>query len=402
MDYRVVITGLGVVAPNGIGKTEFEKALLTGVSGVGEVESFDTSLLKFHRGCEVKNLASSPYSEIGRASLMANIAAQQAISDSKLKSDEIKSDLMGVVIGTGLGEIQAVESIIEHIVQKGYDDVPIELLKQCNHDNISCSIAKSFGIKGVNSVVSTACSAGNDSIIYAYNQLRLNKAKIMLAGGVDPFSKIAYIGFSRLNAMSPDECKPFEKNRKGIIVGEGAGIMVLETLDNALERKAFIYGEIIGYGTSCDAYHMTGPDPTEQGGAAKAISKALKSAKIDTKDVDYICAHGTGTNINDKVETMAIKRVFGLHGYNVPVSSIKSMIGHTGGAASAIGAIACLIAINRGAIPPTINYCEPDPECDLDYVADEGRLHKINIAINNSFAFGGNNSCVVIKRYVGI
>jgi 3-oxoacyl-[acyl-carrier-protein] synthase II len=222
----------------------------------------------------------------------------------------------------------------------------------------------------------------------------------MVAGGTDPFSKVAYVGFSKLNAIAPEVCQPFDKNRKGMLIGEGAGMLVLESMEDALARNANIYAEILGYGLSCDGYHITIPHP-EGNGAMSAMRKALKYANIKPEDVQYISTHGTGTVANDKAETISIKKVFGEHSKRLAVSSVKSMLGHTMGAASAIEAIACALAIKNDVVPPTINYETKDPECDLDYVPNVKREMRVDIALNNAYAFGGNNSCLVLKKFTG-
>jgi len=244
-----------------------------------------------------------------------------------------------------------------------------------------------------------ACSAGNYSIGYAFDLIRSGKADVMLAGGVDAFSRVNLVGFSRLYAMAPEVCRPFDLNREGMLVGEGAGMLLLETLDSALKRKATIYAEILGYGLSCDAYHMTAP---KEEGIVECMRRGIKEAGIKIEDVDYISAHGTGTVQNDKTECSAIKKVFGAKYKEIPISSIKSMLGHTMGAASAIEAISCCLTIKEGVIAPTINYQTPDPECDVDCVPNHSRKAEVNIAFNNSYAFGGNNACLVFKKIVEV
>jgi len=241
----------------------------------------------------------------------------------------------------------------------------------------------------------TACAAGNYAIGYGFDILQNNEVDFILAGGSDAFFYVAYLGFQRLYAMSTDKCQPFDKNRKGMMLGEGAGMLVLERLDSALKRKADIYAEILGLGLSCDAFHPTAPDPD---GVAKVMENALSRSGLTYKDVDFICAHGTGTPTNDKVEAQAIKSVFKERAKHIPVNSIKSMLGHCMGAASAIEAAACCLTIKYGIIPPTINFETPDPECDIDCVPNEARRQTVNVALNNGFAFGGNNSCLVLRK----
>jgi 3-oxoacyl-[acyl-carrier-protein] synthase II len=261
---------------------------------------------------------------------------------------------------------------------------------------LSANLAIELNLKGPNYVIPTACAAGNYAIGYAFDLIRMGEAEMMLAGGTDAFSRIALIGFNRLYAIAPEKVQPFDKNRKGMMVGEGAGIVIVEPLENALKRNAFIYAEILGYGLSCDAHHMTAP---LSDGIKEAIEKSLNESNITPDEVDYYNAHGTGTPANDKEECLAIKKVFGEYYKKLAVSSIKSMLGHTMGAASALEAIACCLAVKNNIIPPTINYETPDPDCDIDCVPNAARQQKVNIALNNASAFGGNNACLVLKKF---
>lgn len=405
MERRVVVTGLGVITPIGSGKDKFWKALLEGKSGVGEVTCFDTSGHKVHRGAEVRDFNPRDYikngtvDQLGKGSQMAIAAAKLALMDGGLGLEGVDPTRIGVSVGTTGGEIQILEKI--NLVRYGQDedhvDIRLFLRHPCN--NIPSNIAREFGLKGPNIIIPTACAAGNYAIGYAYDLIKLGRADYMLAGGADPFSKVAFTGFGRLGAVAPDVCQPFDKNRKGMLVGEGAGILLLEPLDNALKRGATVYAEIIGYGLSCDGYHITIPHP-EGNGVASSLRKALKNADITAEDVQYINAHGTGTIANDKAETISIKKVFGDHAKKLLVSSIKSMMGHTMGAASAIETVTCALVVKHDVVPPTINYQTKDPECDLDYVPNVKREHPVNIALNTAYAFGGNNSCLVIKKFL--
>jgi 3-oxoacyl-[acyl-carrier-protein] synthase II len=246
-------------------------------------------------------------------------------------------------------------------------------------------------------VIPTACAAGNYAIAHAFDVLRSGRADVMLAGGADAFSRITYTGFARLSAIAPDLCRPFDKNRRGMIPGEGAALLVLEPLERAVKRRAHIYAEVSGYGISCDAHHMTAAHPDGEG-AVRAMQQALRSSRINYEDVDYISAHGTGTKLSDMIETKAVKRVFNAAAYRTPMSSIKSMIGHTMGAASAIEAATCALAIDQNRIPPTTNWQTPDSDCDLDYVTSGARDLVVDAAMNNAYAFGGNNASVIFKR----
>jgi 3-oxoacyl-[acyl-carrier-protein] synthase II len=259
------------------------------------------------------------------------------------------------------------------------------------------AIAKEFSLNGPDLIFSTACAAGNYAIGYGYDLIRLKRADIILAGGSDAFSRISFTGFNQFSAVAPEKCQPYDKNRKGMIPAEGAGILVLESLESALGRNAPIYAEVLGYGLSCDAYHMT---TASIEGLAQCMKKAIREAGISHKEVDYISAHGTGTLANDRNECAAIREVFGPDYQKVPVSSIKSMLGHAMGAASALEAITCSLAVKNDVVPPTINFETPDPECDIDCVPNRARKYRVDIALNNSYAFGGNNASVVFKKVI--
>jgi len=406
MDKRIVITGMGVISPIGNKKDAFWNALISGTSGVSDVTSFDTSVFKVHKGCFVKDFNYDDYvsngsgREIGKGSQFAIAAAKLAIEDSNVGLNNIDPERAGVSIGTTAGEIQILEKVNYVRHEKGDDSVDPGLFLKHPCVNMPSNISIEFGFKGPSTIIPTACAAGNYAIGYACDLIKLGRADIMLAGGSDPFSKVAFVGFSRLNAIAPDICQPFDKDRKGLLVGEGAGMLVLESLEGALARNANIYAEILGYGLSCDGYHITIPHP-EGDGVTSAMEKALESAKIKPEDVQYMSAHGTGTVANDKAETISIKKVFGEHAKKLAISSIKSMLGHTMGAASAIEAVACALSIKEGVVPPTINYETKDPECDLDFVPNVKREMQVDIAMNNAYAFGGNNSSLILKKFTG-
>ncbi|MGA1795528.1 MAG: beta-ketoacyl-[acyl-carrier-protein] synthase family protein [bacterium] len=402
MSDRVVITGIGVVSSIGIGKEEFWRNLIAGKSGVSPVTAFDTKDYPTHYGAEVKDFNPEKYlskeeiNSMGRASQMAVVAARLAIEDAGLDFNGVKEKKVGVVIGTTMGDGQQLEKVDKVWVEGVEDSIMADWCLQYPANNICNSIAHILNLKSDNLMIPCACAAGNYSIGYAYDLLKLNRNNLMLAGGVDPFSRVAFSGFNRLLSMASEKCTPFDKNREGIILGEGAGIMVLEPLDAALERGANTYAEIAGYGLSCDAYHMTAP---QFGGIVSAILLALRNSNVGLKDINYINAHGTGTPANDKTECLALKKIFKEYLKDIPVSSTKSMLGHTMGAASALEAVACTLAITYDTIPPTINYETSDPDCDIDCVPNMSRKHKVNFALNNAFAFGGNNACLILKKY---
>ncbi|MDB4349729.1 beta-ketoacyl-[acyl-carrier-protein] synthase family protein [Omnitrophica bacterium] len=400
---RVVITGLGVVSSIGIGKDEFWKNLIAGKSGISEVTTFDTSKYDNHRGGEVKDFDPLKFitrkfiKEMGRVSQFAVSASKMALEDARLTIPKVKKGRIGVIMGTTMAGIQSLEEVNRHWMEKGEDDVWATTVIKYPGNVLSDSVGHYFGMNGPTYVIPTACAAGNYSIGYSYDLIRTGKVDVMLAGGTDPFSRITFTGFSRLFAMARDKCQPFDKNRKGMMIGEGAGVLALEDLEHALERKVPIYAEVLGYGLSCDASHMTAP--TEEG-IAFMMKRAMKNSGIDKKEVDYICAHGTGTPSNDKTECKAAKTIFGDYASKIPMSSIKSMLGHTMGAASAIEAISTILTIKDGVIPPTINHEEEDPECvGVNCVPNRAIRKEVKVALNNSLAFGGNNACVAFKRY---
>jgi len=395
---RVVVTGLGAVTSIGIGKDAFWNNLIQGKSGISEVDAFDTKEHFHHYGGQMKNfqaeefLTKNKIKLMGKASHLAIAAAKLALKDAGLKNSDLENS--AVLMGTTVGEGQKMEEIDAVWLKKGKDAVDIWSILQYPVNNISSNLALELKARGINRMFTTACAAGNYAIGYGFDLLQLGKADIVIAGGSDAFSYVAFTGFSQVRAMAVKICQPFDKNRKGMLVGEGAGVLTLETLESALERGALIYAEILGYGLSCDAAHMTNPSPD---GVAMCMQDALAKTNLKPEEIDYVCAHGTGTIHNDQAESIAINRVF--NNRKVPVSSIKSMLGHTMGAASALETIACCLAVKNDILPPTINFATPDPECDIDCVPNKARKQKNNIVINNGFAFGGNNACLVIKKF---
>jgi 3-oxoacyl-[acyl-carrier-protein] synthase II len=401
MNRRVVITGLGVVSSIGIGQQKFWDNLIKGKSGISPVTAFDTSNHFTHNGGEVKDFNAEDYvpkerlESMNRSSHMALVAAKLALADSDISLEYLRTRTVAVSLGTTLGDAQTIEAIDNRIIAN--KPVGRTLSLRIPTYAAPSNIAREYKIEGPMFMFSTACAAGNYAVAYGYDLIRLERAELVITGAADSFSRIEYTGFNQLGAVAPDRCQPFDKNRKGMMVAEGAGILVIESLNNALSRNAHIYAEILGYGLSCDANHMTSPGVK---GVAECMRKAMRQSHITEGDVDYICAHGTGTRANDKTECAAIREVFGDRYKQLPVSSIKSMLGHTMGAASALETIACALVIKNDLIPPTINYETPDPECDIDCVPNLARQHTVNIALNNSYAFGGNNACLVLKKYI--
>jgi 3-oxoacyl-[acyl-carrier-protein] synthase II len=404
MQQRVVITGLAAVSSIGTGRQEFWESLLAGRSGISPIESFDTSRYSYHRGGEVKNFRAEDYLEridakcLGRASQFGIAAARLALADAGLNGDRPEPERIGVSMGTTSGEPILIEHFNDAHIAGELGRIGPEFIGLYPCHVIGAHIGSELGLAGVNLTIPCACAAGNYAIGYAFDALRSGRADLMLAGGSDAFSRITFTGFTRLGAVAPEICQPFDRNRKGMIPGEGAAVLVLEPLDRALARGARIYAEVGGYGLSCDAHHMTAAHP-EGDGAARAMKQALRQGNLRKEDVNYISAHGTGTPTNDRLETIAVKRVFGDAAYRTPISSIKSMLGHTMGAASALEAVACALAVYHDRIPPTINLQEPDPECDLDYVPNRARDHRVEVAMNNAYAFGGNNSTLILRKY---
>jgi 3-oxoacyl-[acyl-carrier-protein] synthase II len=395
MTRRTVVTGLGPVTPIGTGREAFWKSATAGLDGSDEVRRFDTSMYKVHRACEVKDLVAPEIAgDPGPAAILATAATRLALEDAGL---DAAPEGAGIVIGTTGGEIPVLEEAHRIRHASGDDRAARGSFPRYPCHMISTTVARHFGLRGPNCVVPTACAAGNYAISIARDWIESGRVDLAFAGGADPLSIVSFTGFGRMFALSPDRCRPFDKNRKGILPGEGAGILVLESLESARERGARIYAEVVGYGLSCDAHHPTMPHP-EGIGVQMAMQRALRDAALEPVDVDYLCAHGTGTQANDKIEASAIQAFFSEHASELPVSSLKSMIGHTMGAASAIEAIACVLAIDTGIVPPTINYETPDPACPLDVVPNTARKMRVDVALNNAYAFGGNNSSVVFSR----
>ncbi len=404
----IAVTGIGLVTPVGLGREEVWLNLLAGKSGIAPVTSFDTSAYNVHLGGEVKGFRPEEHlrrlraGELGRASQMAVAAARMAIADAGLDPDSLFGGALaparcGVVMGTTSGEPQEVERFDDLFVGQALERVSADFMHRYPCHLIPVHVAAELGFAGVNLMIPAACAAGNYAVAEAFDVLSDGRADLVLAGGADSFSRITYTGFARLGALAPERCQPFDKKRQGMIPGEGAAMLVLEPLAKARARGARVFATVTGYGLSCDAHHMTAAHP-EGDGAARAMAMALAQSGLEPADVDWVSAHGTGTPTNDKLETIAVERIFGPRAQGVPISSIKSMLGHTMGAASAIEAAACALAIHHGAIPPTINFEQPDPECDLDCVPNEARHTEVRVAMNNAYAFGGANASVIFER----
>ncbi len=396
---EVVVTGLGAVSSVGIGKEEFWANILKGKSGISEVTLFDTSKFKRHYAGEIKNFNSSDFIPqniskfIGRASQFAIAATKLALEDANFPLSDIEAKKMAIIIGTTMAESSIMDFSGEMFIKEEWDKITKQLLVNTFSPSIARSVGYFLKAKGENVLIPNACAAGNYAISYGFDLIRKGEIEFAIVGGADALSRVAFQGFQRLYAMSPGVCSPFDKNRRGMLLGEGAGILILESLERAKKRNATIYAKVLEYGLSCDAYNMTIPNRI---GIKKAMAKAIQNANVSPDEIDYISAHGTGTTQNDKEESNAINEVFG--GRKVAVSSIKSMLGHTLGAASALEALVCCLVLKDEVIPPTINFKTPDPECNIDCVPNKARRIKLKKVLNNGFAFGGNNCCVVLGK----
>jgi len=410
---RVVVTGVGVVSPIGIGVDRFWKALVSGTSGVRRITTFDPTDHECQIAAEVKDFDPLQWiekKEVRKMDLFtqyAVAAAMMAVENSQLKVTDERPDRIGVLVGTGMGGIPMLVEQHRILLEKGPGRVSPFFIPGIITNMASGRISMQVGAKGPNSCVSTACATGNHAIGDSFRIIQRGEADIMLAGGTEAvIAPLCVAGFSSCKALStrnnePERAsRPFDKERDGFVMGEGAAVLIVEALDHALDRGATIYAEMIGYAMSADAYHVTAPAPGGEG-AAQSMRGALRDAGLAPEAVDYINAHGTSTPYNDANETLAIKTVFGEHAYRLAVSSIKSMIGHTLGAAGAIEAGATVLSLTHGILPPTINYEYPDPDCDLDYVPNKAREVPIRVALNNSFGFGGTNATTAFRRYDG-
>lgn len=411
---RCVVTGMGAVTPIGLSVDAFWKALLTGESGAAPITHFDASDLKTQFACELKSFDPVNYLDRKQAARLdpfcqyALVAAQQAFDNAQLHPTErsqAERDRMGVVFGSGIGGIQVLERQARVLSEKGANSLSPFLIPMMIGNMASGMIAIQHGLKGPNHGVVSACSTGNDAIRDAVMLLRQGYADVMICGGSEaPITPLSVGGFAAMRALSTRNAdpktasRPFDVSRDGFVIGEGAGVIILETLKHAQQRGAKIYAEVLGFGASSDAYHYAAPDPSGAG-VILAMQRALQDANISPQDVDYINMHATSTPLGDVAESNAIKRVFGPHAYHINLSATKSMTGHLLGAAGAIEAIATILAIRYGIIPPTINITSLDSECDLDYTVGNAHAQEINIGLSNAFGFGGHNTTIVFQRF---
>ena len=410
MKNRVVITGMGAITPIGNDVESFWKGIKEGKCGIDVITHFDITSYKAKLAAEVKGFNAEESIDrrsskrMDRFCQFAVATAKEAVVNSKLDLETIDHERFGVMVGSGIGGIGTIEEQHAKLLERGPGRVSPLVIPMIISNMAAGNIAIEFGAKGICSNVVTACATGTNAIGEAFHLLQDDRVDIMIAGGSESsITPLAIAGFTSMTALSTstDPLRasiPFDKDRNGFVMGEGAGILILETLDHAEKRGAKIYGEVVGYGSTCDAYHMTSPAPNGEGGA-RAMKMAIKEAGIKPEEISYINAHGTSTPPNDKLETAAIKSVFGEAAYKIPVSSTKSMTGHMLGAAGAVEAIVCIKAMEDGFVPPTIGLVNADPECDLDYVPNKGREAKLTYTLSNSLGFGGHNATIIMKAW---
>lgn len=408
--HRVVITGLGAVTPIGNTVADYLEGLKTANNGVGAISLFDASAHACRFAAEVKDFDPTGFLEAkeskrwDRFSKFGVVAAKQAVADAGLSIEEENSSRIGVIIGSGVGGLLTMETQAHVLNEKGPGRVSPFTVPMMIPNMASGLAAIALGAKGPSSAVATACAAGSNAIGDAFRLLQLGKADVMVCGGAEAsITPLGVAGFASAKALSfrnddpATASRPFDAERDGFVIGEGSGVLVLETLEHAKNRDATIHAEIVGYGMTCDAHHITSPTPGGVGGA-EAIRLALKDGQLEPTSVDYINAHGTSTPANDSNETAAIKNALGERAYQIPVSSTKSMTGHLLGGSGGIEAVACVLALQHGMVPPTINYLNPDPQCDLDYVPNMAREHRLSVVLSNSFGFGGHNVCLAFRQ----
>jgi len=409
---RVVITGLGIISPLGNDVPAFWQSLKNSKSGIGPITNMDATAFDSRIAGEVKNFNPAAYGisskdtkRMDKFAQFAIAATREAIKDAGLDLEKENRDRIGVLIGSGIGSLDTMERECKLFLEKGSSRLSPFLIPMLLVNEAAGQVAIVFGLRGPNSCVATACASGSHALGDAFKILQRSDADVMVAGGTEScIVNLGVGGFCALKALSmrnnePQKAsRPFDLERDGFVIAEGAGIAVLETLEHARKRGAHIYAEFAGYGMSCDAYHITAPDP-EGSGAARAITAALRDARLNPEDVEYINAHGTSTKLNDKVETLSIKKALGPHAKKVMVSSTKSMTGHPLGAAGGIEFVACCLTLRDNVVHPTVNYEHPDPDCDLDYVPNVARKATVNACLSNSLGFGGHNATLAIKKF---
>lgn len=409
---RIVITGIGMVSPTGTGTEKSWEGLIQGRSAIRRITHFDPEGFPCQIAAEVNDfevenfIDTKEQKKMDRFIHLGIAAASMAMENSGLKMTGDNADRVGVIVGSGIGGLPAIEKYNQILLEKGHKRVSPFFIPMTIINLVSGQISIRYGAKGPNSAVATACATGTHSIGDAFKLIQEGVADAMICGGSEAvITPLGIAGFSSMKALStrndePEKAsRPFDIDRDGFVMGEGAGILILEELESALARDARIYAELTGYGLNSDAYHITSPSPNGEG-AARCMEAALEDAGVRPEEIDYINAHGTSTKYGDEIETTAIKKVFGKHAYKLCVSSTKSMIGHLLGASGGVEAAICALSVYNQIVPPTVNLNNPDPECDLDYVPHKARLLDINMAMSNSFGFGGTNACIIFKKFV--
>ncbi len=400
---RVYVTGLGVVSSVGFGIKDYWKSLVAGHSGISEVDLFDTSSLDRHLAGQVKEfrprdfLTAAEARRAGRCSAMSIAAARMALEQAGLSAQTVDGKRMAVVMGTTMGEADVISELQDAWIHTGVQaqNITPNNIVRCGTTLIALHVARSVGARGMVQVLPAACAAGNYAIGFAADHIRSGRADVVVTGAAEVLEKLEYAGFVRLGAMAPERCQPFDKNRRGLLLGEGAGLLVLESEEHLTRRGASPLAEIGGFGLACDAHHITRPHP-EGEGSVVAMEQAILSSGLSPEDIDFVNAHGTGTPSNDETESRVMRKVFGNRA--VPLSSIKSMIGHCMGASSALEAVSCVMTITTGVYPPTIGYETPDPACDVNLVANKAISGKADVVLNNSLAFGGYDAVVCFAK----
>jgi 3-oxoacyl-[acyl-carrier-protein] synthase II len=401
MSRRVYVTGMGVVSSLGLGRKAFWQALLEGRSGARSVSLFDPKDLGRDRACEVPDfrhrdhLSAAEARRAGRCSAFAIAAARMAVEDARLEPATLATERVSVVLGTTMGEVDVISELESAWLHRGEQAVATNKLARYGTTLLPIHVARAVGARGLVQTLPAACAAGNYAIGFALDQIRAGRADVVITGASEILDKVQFAGFVRLGAIAPEHCQPFDKNRKGLLIGEGAAVLVLESEEHALRRGATLLAEVGGYGLACDAYHITRPHP-EGKGSIRAMREAIAASGLTADQVDFVNAHGTGTPANDLVESVVIREVFA--GRRVPISSIKSMVGHCMGAASALEAVSCVETILTGFYPPTINHEETDPECDVEVVKNHARQGKADVVLNNALAFGGYDAVVTFAK----
>jgi 3-oxoacyl-[acyl-carrier-protein] synthase II len=399
---KVGVTGLGIICPLGDEVATTWNAMVEGKNGIERLQLIDPTAYRVKIGGEIKDrrrietFEGEHPGQYERAAILSILAAQDALGNAALTTADLETLRVGSFFGTTMGEVQLAERLSELNFQKHPEEIKPDSFYKVQGSHIAFSVLDFLGMGGQTMVFSNACASGNYAIGWGFEQIRQGYLDVALCGGVDAFSRVAFTGFNRLLSLTPDKCRPFSGNRKGLVVSEGVGVLLLENLEAAKARNAHVYCEIGGYGLGMDAFHMTSPHP-EGTGAYESMRKAISQAHLVPQDVDFISAHGTGTPANDKTESIAIKKMFGSD-CKIPINSIKSMIGHTMGAASAIEAVMTCLSLDRGMLLPTMNWEVPDENCIADCVPNQSRPFQGKVALSNSFAFGGNTSCLVMMK----